>query len=509
MKLKISNLGFAYSASDPIISRASIEFEDSEFSLICGVTGSGKSTLLNCINGLAPHFTGGIKSGQITVAGKDVTQAKPHELAHLIGYVNQKPESAFVCLNVFDEIAYGMEQLGFEAKEIIHRVEQFAELFELGQMLDAPLDELSGGQKQRVAIAAALATGQKILLLDEPTSALDNQSAVNLINLLRKVSIELSVTVLIAEHRIERLIEVVDSIVLVHTDGSITKGSVANQLPRLANAPASVNLAQHFGLTPMPVGVEQTRKSFELSGQILSIPRRLEPQPSTINFSWQQLSISNSSRQLFSNLNLDVFHGEILVVMGKNGSGKTSLLWKLYEDAQAAKKSVALVPQQASDLLAFESVAAELELADADASAEAGTAAGIFYDLNGRINTATHPHDLSAGQQLSLVLALQLAKPADLLMLDEPTRGLDYRGKSRLAENLGALARDKKALIVATNDAEFAATVATRVLILGPDMQEIFHKPQELFGFQQSYATDTARILQSDEALSFQDVIGK
>jgi energy-coupling factor transport system ATP-binding protein len=221
------------------------------------------------------------------------------------------------------------------------------------------------------------------------------------------------------------------------------------------------------------------------------------------------LSISISSRQLLSNLNLDVHDGEILVVIGKNGSGKTSLLWKLYEDAQEAKRSVALVPQQASDLLAFESVAAELELADTDASAESGTAAGIFYDLNGRIDTATHPHDLSAGQQLSLVLALQLTKPANLVLLDEPTRGLDYRGKSRLAENLGALASGNKALIVATNDIEFAATVATRVLKLGPGTQATFYKPQELFGFQQSLATDTARILQSDEALSFQDVIGK
>lgn len=507
--LEITNLGFAYQTSKSIFSRASLEFNDAEFSLICGVTGSGKSTLLSCINGLAPHFTGGVKSGQIKVSGQNVTQAKPHELAHLIGYVNQKPESAFVCLNVFDEIAYGMEQLGFAPDEITNRVKRFAKHFEIQELLDSPLDELSGGQKQRVAIAAALATGQKILLLDEPTSALDTYSATNLISLLRKISIELSVIVLIAEHRIERLIEVVDSIVLVHTDGSVTKGPVAKQLARLANAPASVNLARHFDLQPIPVGVEQTKLQLERAALSFSFAARQQPELTAKKFSWRKLGVEHPPRKLISDLNLEVSGGEILVVMGKNGSGKTSLLWKLYEQMQSAKTSVALVPQQASDLLAFESVATELAIADSDAGAAAGTAAGIFYDLNGRLDTATtHPHDLSAGQQLSLVLAMQLAKQADLLMLDEPTRGLDYRGKARLAENLFNLASRGKALIVATNDAEFAATVATGVLHLDLESAPSFHNPREIFGFQQSLATDTARILKSSEALSTRDVIG-
>lgn len=507
--LEITNLGFAYQTSKPIFSRASLEFNDAEFSLICGVTGSGKSTLLSCINGLAPHFTGGVKSGHIKVSGQNVTQAKPHELAHLIGYVNQKPESAFVCLNVFDEIAYGMEQLGFAPSEIANRVQQFAEHFEIQELLASPVDELSGGQKQRVAIAAALATGQKILLLDEPTSALDTHSAANLISLLRKISIELSVIVLIAEHRIERLIEVVDSIVLVHTDGSVTKGPVAKQLTRLTNAPASVNLARHFDLQPIPVGVEQTKLQLERAALSFSFAARQEPKHTAKKFSWKKLGVEYPPRKLISNLNLEVSGGEILVVMGKNGSGKTSLLWNLYEQMQSAKTSVALVPQQASDLLAFESVATELAIADSDAGAAAGTAAGILYDLNGRLDTATHPHDLSAGQQLSLVLAMQLAKPADLLMLDEPTRGLDYRGKARLAENLFNLASRGKALIVATNDAEFAATVATRVLHLDLKSAPSFHNPRALFGFQQTLATDTARILKSNEVLSTRDVIGQ
>lgn len=506
--LEITNLGFAYRPAEPIITRASLEFNDAEFSLVCGVTGSGKSTLLSCINGLAPHFTGGIKSGLIKLAGQEITKAKPHDLAHLIGYVNQKPESAFVCLNVFDEIAYGMEQLGFEAQEIIERVQRFAEIFELDSLLDSTLDDLSGGQKQRVAIAAALATGQKILLLDEPTSALDSQSAIKLINLLRKISIELSVIVLIAEHRIERLIEVVDSIVLVHTDGSITKGPVAKQLARLANAPASVYLARHFGLQPIPVGVEQTKLELERAGHTYSLIARAQPERFETNFSWQQLNVAYGSRQLIGDLSLEVQAGEILVVLGKNGSGKTSLLWKLYEHAQDAKTSVVLVPQQASDLLAFESVAAELEIADTDAGVESGTAAGVFFDLNGRIDTSTHPHDLSAGQQLSLVIALQLVKPANLLLLDEPTRGLDYRGKARLAANLFDLASRGKSLIVATHDLEFAATVATRVLKLNPEAKATFHLPSELFGFQEIFASDTARILKSNLALSPKDVLG-
>jgi energy-coupling factor transport system ATP-binding protein len=269
-----------------------------------------------------------------------------------------------------------------------------------------------------------------------------------------------------------------------------------------------VNLARHFDLQPIPVGVEQTKLQLERAALSFSFAARQQPELTAKKFSWQKLGVEHPPRKLISDLNLEVSGGEILVVMGKNGSGKTSLLWKLYEQMQPAKTSVALVPQQASDLLAFESVATELAIADSDAGAAAGTAAGIFYDLNGRLDTATHPHDLSAGQQLSLVLAMQLAKPADLLMLDEPTRGLDYRGKARLAENLFNLASSGKALIVATNDAEFAATVATRVLHLDLESAPSFHNPRELFGFQQSLATDTARILKSNEALSTRDVIG-
>ncbi|MFM6971882.1 MAG: ABC transporter ATP-binding protein [Rhodoluna sp.] len=487
--LRLKNLTFKYSENESAtLSRVSLEFEDGEFVLVCGPTGSGKSTFLKAINGLAPHFTGGIFAGQIQIDSETFTKAMPHELAEKIGYVNQQPESAFVADIVEDEIAFGMEQLGFSEDEMRNRVENIAVSLEISHLIGSSLSELSGGEQQRVAIAAALVAGQKILLLDEPTSALDPEGAIGVLNLLKRISVELGVMVLLAEHRLERVLEFVDSVVVVHGDGSVSKGSIESQFNDYRMVPPVIELSRKLGWNPIVIDIQLARSRWNTSHRKPHVQPRLpdldSAQQSTI-LSASGLSVSSGSRVALEPLDMELKTSSITSVMGSNGSGKSSLLWAL--QGSGARSSgqitsrlgdtkslsaenrlglITLVPQTASDLLFLNSLGEELAESDNFAGAPATSTSKYFEELAGRINPAIHPRDLSSGQQLALVLAMQLVKDAGIILLDEPTRGLDYATKHQLAEHLIALRQRGKAILVASHDVEFVAQISDRVMLL-------------------------------------------
>ena len=234
--IEIKNLSFSYldaegkkKSENPQLNRVNIKVTPGEFVLVCGPTGSGKSTFLKTLNGLAPNFTGGVITGELLINGVNLIGAEPYEFSHLVGYVNQQPEGAFVADIVLDEIVYSAEQLAISKEQISSDVARLSKLLGLEELLGAPLATLSGGQQQRVAIAAALIAGAKVLLLDEPTSALDLQGASEVLALLQKLAKDEGVSVLLAEHRISRVIGSVDSVIVVHGDGSVTKGKPAEQ----------------------------------------------------------------------------------------------------------------------------------------------------------------------------------------------------------------------------------------------------------------------------------------
>lgn len=456
--LKITDLTFSYSSTEsPTLNRVNLEFSAGELALICGPTGGGKSTLLRAINGLAPHFTGGNLRGRIEVAGQEVTGSMPHEVAHLIGYVNQHPENSFVADTVEDELAYGLEQLGMSPAEMVLRVIEIAMKLGLEDLLRTPLASLSGGQQQRVAIGAALVAGQRILLLDEPTSALDALASAETLKLLRDLSTEHGITVLIAEHRIDRLLDQVDSVVLVHGDATVSKAS-----------PSSAQKS-----TPWLLNHHSDKSA-----------RRTEPQ-AEVTLEVRDLSVIYPGSKALDSVSLTVHAGEILGITGPNGSGKSSLLWAIQgsghrsggtvktklgdplELKAAARLSlITLVPQQATDLLFLKTLGDELRESDKFAGAAPTTTASVFSALTGRVNPALHPRDLSSGQQLALVLALQLVKDAAIILLDEPTRGLDYAAKQILAQQLSKLSDAGKSILIATHDHEFLGQLADRVIEL-------------------------------------------
>lgn len=459
--LKITDLTFGYAgAESPTLRRVNLQFEAGELALICGPTGGGKTTLLRTINGLAPHFTGGNLRGRIEVAGQDTTGLVPHETAHLIGYVSQQPEFGFVADTVEDELSYGLEQLGTAPAEMRFLVQEIAEYFGLEELLQTPLANLSGGQQQRVAVGAAIAAGQKLLLLDEPTSALDAEASAATLSLLQKLSKDRGVTVLIAEHRIDRLLEQVDSVVVVHGDATVSKTSSAIAI----NSGGTWLNSRHSKKLPSKtITVASTSPVLEVQGLCVTYP---------------------NSKALDS-ISLKLHSGEILGVVGANGSGKSSLLWAIQGNGRRTSGSiettwgdpmnlkpterlalVTLVPQNSADLLFLSTLGDELDESDAFAKVPRNTTSNIFSALAGRVNPNLHPRDLSSGQQLALVLALQLAKNAPIILLDEPTRGLDYAAKQNLAHQLSQLREQGKCILIATHDSEFLARLADRTLEL-------------------------------------------
>lgn len=434
--ISIEAFGFEYEGSNsPVLRDLNLHFEQGELALVCGATGTGKSTLLKAINGLAPHFTGGTLKGSISLAGLVGTIGS-------VGYVSQNPESSFVADRVSDEIVFGMEQLGFARDEMQARLVAIAERLGLQNLLDHELAQLSSGQQQRVAIAAALAAGQRILLLDEPTSSLDAHGADETIALLRDLA-DSGFCVVVVEHRFERLLDIVDSITELRVGGSaqrLTKAEARASIADYARAVAS---------SPAATGNE-------------------------LLLSAESVSVKYRDICAVTDANLELRAGEIVGLFGPNGSGKSSLLWALQGNLtpsagrvlRASHDDPALLPCPASDLLFLPTVNAELAESDRYAKVPADTTAKLLNRFVGAIDGKRHPRDLSAGQQLSLALAVQLAKSRRVLLLDEPTSGLDYRAKHELAQTLEALRAAGHGILIASHDEDFLRSICTRMLAM-------------------------------------------
>ena len=481
--IEFRSVTFGYpGAESSVITRASFSVAPGEFVLVCGPTGSGKSTLLKLLNGLAPHFTGGNLSGEIWVGGRNVSGEKPHELAELVGYVNQQPEGSFVADTVGEEIAYGLEQLGFAPNLMEELVSEHAALVGVGHLLTQPLASLSGGQQQRVAIAAAMAAGQRVLVLDEPTSALDAGTAAELVSLLSRLAKERGITILLAEHRLERVLEHIDSVIVVNGDATVVKSEPREAFKDYRLLPPVVELSKRLGLSQIALSIEEAKTKITKRLPFAKLPRSTAGKAI---LSVDQLSIQYGSQVALREVSLEVGAGEVVALMGANGSGKSSLLWAVQGSGKRSGGTVwtptgdpadlnaderlgvvTLVPQRASDLLFLNTLTEELDESDRFNGVDSGETARQFLLLSNRTDPKQHPRDLSAGQQLALVLAVQLVKGAPLVLLDEPTRGLDYEAKRHLVEAIKMVQSTGRAVLVASHDIEFVAQISNRVVVL-------------------------------------------
>ncbi len=482
-------------ASAPVLSHVDLHVPEGELVLVVGRTGSGKSTLLRAVNGLVPHFTGGTLSGRVTVAGRDTRTHPPRELADVVGVVPQDPMSGFVTDLVEDELAYGMESIGLAPAVMRRRVEETLDLLGLADLRHRPLMSLSSGQRQRVAIGAVLTMHPSVLVLDEPTSALDPGAAEEVLAALQRLVHDLGVTVLLAEHRLERVVQYADRVVVVPGAGErLVVGTPREVMIDAPVAPPVVELGRLAGWSPLPLSVRDARRAAgplrerlaplveEAAARTRAALHVLTGEPA---LAVADLVVRHGSVPALRGITLAADRGEIVAVMGRNGAGKSTLLATLVGlhspyggtatvgGAVAAQlrgrdliARVGLVPQEPTHLLVADTVEAECRAADRDSGVVAGTARALLDRLAPGIDDATHPRDLSEGQRLSLALAVVLAASPPVVLLDEPTRGLDYAAKKRLVATLRELAAAGHCVLLATHDVELAAEVATRVVVL-------------------------------------------
>ncbi|MFE2582044.1 ABC transporter ATP-binding protein [Streptomyces sp. NPDC059378] len=566
--IRFENVSVTYDgAAEPSVRGVDFEVPEGELALLVGPSGVGKSTVLGAVNGLVPHFTGGTLSGRVTVAGRDTRTHKPRELADVVGTVGQDPLSHFVTDTVEDELAYGMESLGLAPDVMRRRVEETLDLLGLAGLRDRPIATLSGGQQQRVAIGSVLTPHPRVLVLDEPTSALDPAAAEEVLAVLQRLVHDLGTTVLMAEHRLERVVQYADRIVLLPEPGAApVLGTPAEVMAVSPVYPPVVGLGRLAGWSPLPLTVRDARRRAsalreELTGRdepapapaqvsapaLVPAPRtaparpRLPYLPRLIGRQTdagaaagvtakvtagvtasvappvaevRSLAVRRAQVQALRGVDLTVAPGETVALMGRNGAGKSTLLGTLVGLVEPTAgtvrvggavphrtrprdlvRQVGLVPQEPRDLLYADTVAAECAAADGDARATPGTCRGLVGELLPGVSDDMHPRDLSEGQRLALALAVVLTARPPLLLLDEPTRGLDYAAKTRLVGVLRALAAEGHAIVLATHDVELAAELAHRVVLLaegeviadGPTAEVVVSSP--------SYAPQVTKIL--------------
>ncbi|MFE5095010.1 ABC transporter ATP-binding protein [Streptomyces sp. NPDC056638] len=565
--IRFEHVSVQYEGTEhPTLSGVDLTVPEGELVLLVGPSGVGKSTLLGAVSGLVPHFTGGTLSGRVTVDGRDTRTHKPRELADLVGTVGQDPLSHFVTDTVEDELAYGMESLGLAPDVMRRRVEETLDLLGLAGLRDRPIATLSGGQQQRVAIGSVLTPHPKVLVLDEPTSALDPAAAEEVLAVLQRLVHDLGTTVLMAEHRLERVVQYADQVVLLPSPGAApVMGAPADIMAVSPVHPPVVALGRLAGWEPLPLSVRDARRRAAGLRERLAQAQPPAPSPAPAGAAVAPLPTAPARRGALARLlgrgartttaasepvadatarverlgvrrgrvealrrvTLTVAAGETVALMGRNGAGKSTLLAALVGMVEPTTgtvlvggltphrtqpremvRRVGLVPQEPRDLLYADTVAAECAAADADADAAAGSCRALVSELLPGVPDGTHPRDLSEGQRLALALAVVLTARPPLLLLDEPTRGLDYAAKARLVGVLRGLAVEGHAIVLATHDVELAAELAHRVVILADGETVADGETRQVVVSSPAFAPQTAKILAPQEWLTVTQVRG-
>jgi energy-coupling factor transporter ATP-binding protein EcfA2 len=479
-------VSFRYPGSEAAALRdVDLVVPEGELCLVVGRTGSGKSTLLRAVNGLVPHFSGGTLDGRVVVAGRDTRDHPPRELADVVGFVGQDPDAGFVTDTVEDELAYAMENLGLAPATMRRRVEDVLDLLGLADLRARALQTLSAGQQQRVAVGSVLTAHPRVLVLDEPTSALDPPAAEEVLAALQRLVHDLGLTVLLAEHRLERVVQYADRVVLVG-DGGVESGTPSAVLADAPVAPAVVRLGRLAGWSPLPLSVRDARRAATPLRDTLDAPPA-SPAPATgdVVAATERLSARYGDLVALRDVTFRVRAGEVVALMGRNGAGKTTLLAHLVglrkpslgsvtvggvapygRSGRELSRLVGLVPQDPGRLLYAETVADECRAADREAGLPAGTTAKTLDRLAPWVPRDRHPSDLSEGERLALALAVVLGGEPPLVLLDEPTRGLDYAAKTRLVPLLRDLAARGHAVVLSTHDVELAAELTDRTVVM-------------------------------------------
>jgi len=547
--------------SQPALVDINLQLAPASWVLVQGDTGSGKSTLLRCISGACPTFYGGRLHGRVEIAGKSIDSLSQKERLQSIGYLGQDPEAATVYATVSHEVAFALENQGVPPAEMHWRIGEVLDAVGLANLFDAPMASLSGGSRQRVQLAAVLVHQPQVLLLDEPTSQLDPVAAEELLDVLHRVNEEFGMTVVMCEHRLEKAYARVNRVLYMEQGQLLANHPPHEMIQYLRDtdrldmipplARLSPRAATKAFLTVREVrlslrGYDGTRSHQPSSG--CQTPdtadlQPLHPSPSVATengliFHRVSVSYPETNARALQNVSCQFAHRKVTAVIGPNGSGKSTLLrvisglqsadsgkfggclitpagitepgkqrWQ--KEPKLTRKTpfgigdarVGYVPQNPNELLSQETVWAEIKTAlslrgisGVDANLRTEKVLEAFGLLQLKDN---HPRDISGGERLRTAVASIVVCQPQLLLLDEPTRGLDATHKRLLGERLQ---QGEQTVVIATHDMDFVAEHADDVLFLVQGRVAMQGSPNDVFRQALYYAPAIARALRDTDA---------
>ncbi len=540
--IDITDLTFTYPGADkPALNGLNLHIPDGVLCLVMGPSGSGKSTLLRCINGLVPHFSGGDLRGAIRVNELDPARLSPREMSRTVGFVFQDPEAQFVVDRVEDEIAFSLENAGLVKAEMESRVSEAMQLLELTQLRSHRLETLSGGEIQRVAIAAALALKPAILVLDEPTSQLDPHSAEEVLGALVQLNRQLGLTIILAEHRLERVLPHAGQIIYLSEDFPAgLSGDPRDILRRIKLNPPMIILGKVFGWQPLPLTIDEARECAKNSQEKIAVAAKqftlkkaasLEL-GSTPFIQVREVQVKYGEVQALRGVDMSLYPGEIAVMMGHNGAGKSTLLRALIGltpldsgsiqvggkdiDGRSVAdicQQVGYLPQDPNALLFADTVQDELLITlrnhHLDTTLPEYQPGLLMERLGIADKAARYPRDLSTGERQRVALGSVMVTHPGALLLDEPTRGLDYVAKQTLLKLLKSWREEGMAILMVTHDVELAVQAADRIILLENGLVTADGVPSEVLAKDSTFAPQVAKIFPGRGWLTVNDVVGE
>ena len=512
--LTVKNLSFRY-PMNPIHTLKNLSFsvEEGEFLTVCGATGSGKSTLLRLLKKeLAPI---GECEGEILLDGKAISESGS---ASEVGYVMQHPEQQIVTDKVWHELAFGLENQNLPQNEIRRRVAEMASYFGMEDLFFRDTVSLSGGQKQLLNLASVMVMNPKILLLDEPTAQLDPIAASDFIATLHKIHREFSLTVILIEHRLEEVMPLSDRLLVLEKGELFTLESPKEAVKKikeredlLLSMPCAVRLScalDDNGGKNAPMTVREGREWIRnrYKNKVRSLPDTQFPKKEKV-LEWDRVFFryEKNSSDILSNLCFSVFEGECFCILGGNGAGKSTMLrvtsgllkpyagtvrlfgkkLKEYANGSLYKNNLAYLPQDVTTIFLRNTVREEFE--------DSGVSLADFpYDFSDLLEK--HPYDLSGGERQLVALAKILAAEPKVLLLDEPTKGLDAYAKAEVISVLRALKEKNVTVIAVTHDTEFSAEIADRVALFFRGELISSDTPRKFFSENRFYTTPVSRM---------------
>ena len=524
----IRDLTFSYPEQpQPALRSLSLTVERGEFLVLCGPSGCGKSTLLRQLKTvLAPH---GHRTGELLLEGRPLDSLSQREQAERIGFVQQSPENQLVTDKVWHELAFGLESLGYDTPTIRRRVAEMASFFGIQTWFHKNVAELSGGQKQLLNLAAVMALQPSVLILDEPTSQLDPIAASDFLATLSRINRELGTTVILTEHRLEEAFGFASRVAVLEKGALLCTGTPAEVGAALKSAGSAMFLAMPAAMriwsavdsgAPCPVSVRDGRRwllDYAAAHPLKALPEEGTPPETEALISARELwfKYDQDRPDVVKGLSLEVRRGQLLALLGGNGTGKTTSLKLLaglkkpWRGELEVRGTVGMLPQDPQTLFVRPTVREDLlevlpRAERKDAALERVVSLCRLTELLDR-----HPYDLSGGEQQRAALAKLLLRDPDILLLDEPTKGLDAEFKQSFGQILQTLQRSGVAILMVSHDIEFCAKYADRCALFFDGNIVTEGPPRAFFSGNSFYTTAANRMAREllPRAVTTEDVI--